>query len=129
MDVSKNDWYLNKYVVGLFKVLITVLVLTIFLTLANYFNLLGSVALNILKILIPLISLLYGSYHIGKRSKERGWLEGLKIGSGISVIVVLFNMLGLDRGFGLKLVIFVGIIILISVLGSMLGITKVKEAD
>ena len=117
----------NKYVMGFIKVFCMALILTFVLTLLNYFGLLNNLFLNIFKILIPLLSLLFGSYHIGKRSKVKGWLEGIKLGAGISVLVILFNLLGLARGFDLKLFVYVVIIMAMSILGGMLGITKTKE--
>jgi len=119
----------NKYVMGILKIIGAVIILTMVLTLLNFFNLLGTVFLNIFKILIPLIALLFGTYHIGKRTVAKGWLEGIKIGVGISVFVVLFNLLGLSRGIDVKLFVYIIIIIAISILGSMLGITRTKEAE
>ena len=129
MDDKLLKLWNNKYVRGFIKVVVTALILSFLLTLAHYFNLLSNMWLNLFKILIPLIALLYGGYHIGKRSKVRGWLEGIKLGLGVSILIVLFNVLGLNNGLNLRLFMYVVIILLVSILGSMLGITKTKETD
>ena len=55
-----------------------IFILTILLTIINYFS---KMPVQLLKVIIPLISLLISSIFLGKNVKEKGYIEGIKFSS------------------------------------------------
>ena len=100
---------------------------TLLATLFHYMNWIGSKTLSVIEIIIPLLALFLGGFQMGKRSKQKGWLEGLKIGGIFLIILILFQYLGLQIHFSIKTVLFYVLIMISSVFGSMLGINKRQE--
>ena len=85
-------------------------------------NILNGTILKVLELFIPIISIFIGSYMLGKTSSQKGYIEGLKY-SGIWVIIfLLFNII--TKNITLIGILYLFIIILIGVLGSILGINK-----
>lgn len=113
-----------------------ILVMTIFLitstfliTLLNYFNIIGSGFLSILKIAIIIITLFIGGYLIGKESSKKGWLEGLKLSLIFTIILILFSILGFGNKLEFKHILYYGILIISCMFGSMLGINKSNQKN
>ena len=100
---------------------------TLLATLFHYMNWIGSKTLSVIEIIIPLLALFLGGFQMGKRRKQKGWLEGLKIGGIFLIILILFQYLGLQIHFSIKMVLFYVLIMISSVFGSMLGINKRQE--
>lgn len=118
--------YLKNIGKSLLYIISIIIIATFLITILNYFNIIGSKIIAILKILIILISMFVGGYLIGKNSKQKGWLEGIKLGSIMIVILVLFNYLGLQEKFLINHLIYYLILIISCTLGSMLGINRKK---
>lgn len=97
---------------------------SLILTTLNYFDIFSKGTLSIFKILIIIITYFIGGLLIGKKSSKKGWLEGLKFGLIISSILILFDLLGLQQKFDLKLIFYYMILITSTILGSMIGINK-----
>lgn len=120
MEYLKN---IGKSLIYSFAIII---ISTFLITILNYFNLIGSKVLAVLKILIILISMFVGGYLIGKVSKQKGWLEGIKFGGITIIILALFNYLGLGQKFSITHLIYYLILIISCTLGSMIGINQKK---
>ena len=106
---------------------IFVLVTNIIITFFNYFNLLNSNIINLLKFITPVLGIFGISYYLGKKSVKKGYLEGLKLGS---IIILVFLIISLIlKSFGLKNLVYYLILLLISTLGSMIGINRKKVAN
>lgn len=118
--------YLKKLGISLLWIISTILILTFIITFFNYFNIISDKVISIFKILIPVIALFIGGIQIGKRSKSKGWLEGIKLGLIFSVLLIIFNFLAFNDSFKLKYLLFYLIIIISSILGSMIGINRKK---
>lgn len=118
--------YLKNLGKSLLYILSIILISTFIITILNYFNIIGSKMLAILKILIILIAMFIGGYLIGKTSKQKGWLEGIKLGSIVIIILALFNLLGLNQNFSSTQLIYYLILIIGCTLGSMIGISRKK---
>ena len=121
MKYLKNLGMSFLYIIG------SILVLTFITTILSYFNILNDKVTSIIKIIIPIISMLIGGFYIGKRSNKKGFLEGLKLGAIFSSILVIFNYLALDNSFKFKYLLFYLILIITSILGSMIGINRKKQ--
>lgn len=118
--------YLKSLGISFIYIISTILILIFIITLLNYFNIISDKIIPIFKILIPITSLFIGGIQIGKRSKNKGWLEGLKLGSIFSIFLLVFNFLAFSNSFKFKYLLFYLIIITSSILGSMIGINRKK---
>lgn len=119
--------YLKNIGKSLLYIISIIIISTFLITILNYFNIIGTKTMAILKILIILISMFVGGYLIGKSSKQKGWLEGIKLSGIVIVILVLFKYLGLQDKFSLNHLIYYLILIISCTLGSMVGISKKKD--
>ena len=118
--------YLKRTGKALLYTVSIIIIATFLITILNYFNILGSKIIAITKIIIILISMFIGGIEIGKSSKQKGWLEGIKLGGIIIVILALFNYLGLQKKFEATQIIYYLILIISTTLGSMIGINRKK---
>lgn len=114
-----------KYVKCLGFIFIPPVILGMIYTTLYYFDIMGSNVFKWLSLITMMVSLLVGCMYLGKNSKSKGWLEGLKIGIGISLLLFMISFLGFES-FGVKNIIYYLVIILVSMLGSMFGIRNVK---
>lgn len=112
---------IGRAFIYLFSIL---LISTFIFSLLNYINFIGPKFLTVIKIIIPIISLLVSGYIVGKNSKNNGWLEGAKFGGIFIVFLFLFNYLALKNNPELKTLIYYLILLISSIVGSMFGITK-----
>lgn len=119
--------YLKKLGISFIYISSILLLSTFLLTILNYFNIIGSGIVSVFKIIIPLVSLFVGGFIIGKKSKNKGWIEGLKLGVILTIIISLFNYLGLNMSFNFKNIIYFLILILITIFGSIIGINKKEK--
>ena len=114
---------MKKLGISLIYIITILLVLTLILTIFNYFNIISNT--SIFKILIPIISTFIGGLIIGIKSNKRGFKEGLKLGS-----IFIFILLVLDIvlfKFQFKSIIYYLILITTTSLGSMIGINIKKS--
>ena len=118
--------YLKNLSFSFLYIIVTILILTFITTLLSYFNILNDKIVSIIKIIIPILSMLIGGFYIGKKSLKKGFLEGLKLGGIFSILLIIFNYLALDNSFKFKYLLFYIILIITSILGSMIGINKKK---
>ena len=100
----------------------SIIIINIFITIFNYFNILNDSIIRILKFLMVILSISITSYILGKKSSKKGFLEGLKLGSITSVVFLTLALI--TKTFKYQSFIYYTIIILISILGSTLGINK-----
>ena len=115
----------KKLLKSLILFFLIILISTFILTITNYFNLLPTNIISILKLIIPLSAITISSYILGKQSEKKGYIEGIKIGT---IIIIIFYILViiLDK-FKLKSLIYYAILFLTSILSSMIGINRKKQ--
>lgn len=101
-----------------------ILFFTFTITLFHYFNIIGKTTVTILEITGPIIALFIGGFLIGKESKQKGWLEGLKLAVIFIIFIILFNYLGLKNNLEWKNLFYYFILTITCVFGSMIGINK-----
>lgn len=110
---------------GLF---ISILLIFCFIvTLLSYFNVMNNTLTTVFKMLIPIISILSSGIIMGLNSSKNGWLEGLKLGIIICILIFLFNLLGLNKNIKINQLLFYSILVFTSVVGSMIGIKNSKN--
>lgn len=105
----------------------SVFILTFLITLLNYINIISNRMVSIFQIMIPIISLLIGGYILGKKSQKKGWLQGLKLGFLLIIVLILFQYLGLHMNFNIKNLVFYLLLMMSTIFGSMIGINRKKE--
>lgn len=115
-----------KYFKTLIYILVPILVLNVIISLLYYFNVVGDGVNNYLKLLIAALSMLSGGIYIGTKASKKGWLEGLKVGLGIIILMFVVSYLAFDQGINVKTMIYYFILLASSMLGSMVGINKRK---
>ncbi|MBQ2873443.1 MAG: TIGR04086 family membrane protein [Bacilli bacterium] len=111
--------YLKSYLY-LFSI---ILVLTIILSLINYYI---TIPTKIIKLLIPIISIFISSTILGKNVKEKAYLEGLKFTSIYLFLSIIISIIT-KNPFTLKLIISYLSLLLSGIIGSMLGINIKKN--
>lgn len=121
--------YLKNVGISFLYIICFLLGLTFISTLFNYINLFGNTFVNILKVIIPIISLFVGGFVIGKRTGKKGWLEGIKLSLIFLAFLTIFNYLALDYSLSLKTVIYYFILIISTTFGSMIGVNKFKPEE
>lgn len=121
--------YLKKLGISMSLIVILILGLTFIATLFNYIGLFNNTFINIIKIIIPIISMFIGGFTIGKRHGKNGWLEGLKVSVFFLTILTLFNYLGLNFNLTIKSIIYYMILVFSTILGSIIGVNKFKPNE
>lgn len=116
--------YAKDLGISLLFIIGSFIILTFLMTTLNYFNLFSSGLVSVFKIIIPIFSLFLGGFIIGKKSSKKGWLEGLKLSLIFTIILILFNLLGLGNKIEFKNILYYIIIIASCMFGGMLGINK-----
>jgi len=92
----------------------------IIFTIFNYFGIISSDIFKILKIIIVISSTFISAYLLGAKSKNKGYLEGLKLGGLLIFILLLLNLI--FGTFKFPVLLYYLIILVTSILGSMVGI-------
>lgn len=114
-----------KYLKSFLYVIGLIIVTTLIITLLNYIGVVSGISLNIIKLIIPIISIFIGGIIIGKNSSNKGWLNGMKIGGAVILLFVLLLLI-LDEKITLKTVLYYLVLLSTCVFGSMIGISKSK---
>ena len=96
-----------------------IIIYTLIVSLINYFT---KINMNLIKIIIPIISLLLSSIILGKNSNNKAYLEGIKFSIIYIIFIIIFSYLIIKIPFKIKNLLFYCILILTSMLGSMFGI-------
>lgn len=114
---------MKKFIKPILYSLVFFILFTLIITLFNYFGILSGNLFKIFKVIDIITTFFINGFMIGKASNQKGWLNGLESGGFLIIILFIISLL-----FNIKLNIklFIGYIILIaiSVLGSMVGISK-----
>lgn len=101
---------------------VTTLVLTVF----NYFYILPSGILKILNIVVMFLGLFVGGFLTGRVANKKGYLEGIKFGGIMIVIILLLNLLVFKNKFNLLNILYYLLLLVTSSFGGIVGISKRK---
>lgn len=115
--------YLKKIGTGFSYIIAITLVSILLLTILNYFSIIGSKTVTFLEIVISFISTFIGGFIVGKKSNQKGWLEGLKFGGIFLIFIIILNLI-LKNDIELKNIIYYIIILFSAIFGSIIGINK-----
>jgi len=114
-----------NYLKSTIYTLITILIETIIIAILNYFNILSGTPLKIINLLIPLIGVLLGSFVLGKKTTQKGYIEGLKHGTIWILILLAVNLI--TKNFHITSIIYYIILLLASTFSGVLGINSKKN--
>ena len=82
---------------------------------------------SILFIIFMMILFLIIGYKYGKKADKKGYIEGLRIGFSLILVLLFINLIFYNSNFSLERVIYYIILILSSIFGSMIGINKKEK--
>lgn len=102
------------------------IIMTFLITILSYFNIINLTFTKIFKLLIPIFTIILGSFKMGKLSTKKGYLQGLYLGLSFFILTLLINLI-LFQTFNIKSWVYYIILILTSMLGGMLGISKKSQ--
>ncbi len=102
------------------------LICTLFLTILNYTGILIGNTLNIFSTIFLFISIFIGGILTGRKANRKGYIEGIKFGTIIMVMILLINLLIFKNKIHLISILYYLLIIFISMVGSIVGIAKKK---
>ena len=114
---------LKKYLKSYLYLFGSILVITLILSIINYFY---TFPTKVIKLLIPIISILISSIILGKNTKEKAYLEGLKF-TLIYIILSIIVSLLTKNTFTFKLILSYLLQLLTGIVGSMIGINLSKR--
>lgn len=117
-----------KYLKAFLYIFIPTIVITFILSILHYFNIVSSNVIDYLKLFTIILSLFIGGIYIGSNANSKGWLEGLKIGGIIIILLFVISYLGFDKEIDVKNIIYYILLLTSSIFGSMIGISRKKEA-
>ena len=119
MNYLKN---IKKYGVSFLIFISIILVFTFFLSIFYYFGVLSYKTISIIKMIILLLSFFGGGFFMSVSATKKGWLEGFKFAIMVRIFLLLFQLLGIDKSFHIKDMIFYIILFITSIFGGMVGI-------
>lgn len=111
--------YLKIYSYTFIAIIISILIIASL----SYINVISDYTSYIIKDIILLIIVAISSLFLGKKKEKKGYLEGLKFGSLISLTLLLLRII-IKRNIILKKILFYLLIIISSIFGSIIGINK-----
>ena len=113
---------IKNYFFNIILYFVIIFVCSIVISLIHYFSIFNDNIIHILKIIVPIMAILLSSFRIGRCASKNGSLEGLKFGGIIIFITLLISLV--SKSFNIKSLIFYIILLISSMLGSMVGITR-----
>ena len=109
---------MKKYIKNIGVLLLEFLVVTIFLSLLSYFNLISESIYSYLEFILLFFILYINGKKVSRNSSKFSILEGLKIGLLFVFIFIISNII-LSKSFDLKQFIYYLLIVLTPTLGSI----------
>ena len=114
-----------NFIISLFMNLFELLLVLLLLTVLNYYQLLPDGFYSFLKLMALLCTVFIQSFSLGKKTKKKGYLEGIKY--GILLILILFLVTVLFSKWQIRTLLYYLLILSTSTLGSMIGISFKKD--
>ena len=111
--------YLKSYIYLFSIILISTIILTIF----NYYFVFS---IKLIELLIPIVAIFISSIILGKNTKSRAYLEGMKFTSLYIILSMLISLIT-KNSFNFKLILCYILFLVTGVVGSMIGINLNKD--
>ena len=116
-----------KYIIKLTGYYMLFLILISFI--CSLFNLCGvnSTITNLILFIFNIISFLVIGFKEGIKANKKGYMAGLKIGLILLILLYIINIIIARKAFSITMIIYYIILLLVSIFGAMIGISKKKE--
>ena len=114
---------IKNYLKSYLYLFISLIILTLILSIINYFFIIHT---KVIKLLIPIISIMISSIILGKNSKQKAYLEGIKFTSIYILLSIILSVI-FKNTFNIKLILSYILLMLSGVIGSMIGINLNKK--
>ncbi len=118
---------LKKYSKTIIIFILSILLICLLFSLLNLGGLMSFNTTSILFIILMIIIFLIIGYKYGKLADKKGYIEGLKIGLSLILILLFINLIFYKSNFSIERIIYYLTLILSSILGSMIGINRQKK--
>ena len=105
---------------------IGIIVLSLFLSILNFFGILIGKVSHIISFLFMLALCFYLGLSSGKLAEKNGYIEGLKIGGLLILLFLLIDVIFFGSSFSLQKIAYYFILLLTCTVSSMIGINKKK---
>ena len=115
---------LKNYLKSYLYLFTSIIILTLILSIINYFF---TMPTKVIKLLIPIISILISSIILGKNTKSKAYLEGIKFTSIYIILSIIISIITKNT-FNFKLILCYILLLLSGVVGSMIGINLSKNS-
>jgi len=113
-----------KYLKAFGIVIIASIVITLISSSLCYQNIISNKTNDVIKIIAIIMPAFISGLYIGKNSTNKGYLEGIKVGSITVLFLLMLSYLGFNNGFSITKVIYYLLIFMLTVIGSIVGINK-----
>ena len=118
---------INAYLKNYGIMIITFLITTLIISILNYFNLINQNIINITKLIIPIIIFFIFGIKIGKISKNKGYLEGIKYSTIFLIFFLIITFIFYRKEINFNLIILYSSIIISTMIGAIIGIQEKKQ--
>lgn len=113
---------IKKYSLRFLFTILSISICLLIITTLYHFDIISSNIYQLLKLIILLGNILISGIILGKKANNKGYLEGIKLGL---FMIILFTLITLITGQGLKLrLLYDSIMLITAILGGMIGINK-----
>ncbi len=119
--------YLKILGTSLLYVLIITVSLTFLITIFSYFNIFSDNITKVFKLLTPIIGMFVGGILMGTKTNKKGFLEGIKLGVIVDIILVIISLI--TNSIKISSILFYIILIMSAIFGSMIGINKKAKTN
>ncbi len=111
---------LKKYLISFLYFLVPFLVLLFIVTIGYYFDIISINGMKYFKLIIVLLSSFLGGFKIGMYSNQKGYIKGIIFGSILSILFFIVTIF--TKNFKITTLLYYFILIIITTIGSMIGI-------
>lgn len=115
-----------NYLKNLGFIFLGLMVTTLIFTIFNYFYILPSSVLRVLNIVVMFLGVFIGGFLTGRLANKKGYLEGIKFGGMMIVIILLLNLFIFKNKFNLLNILYYLFLLITSSFGGIVGISKRK---
>lgn len=115
--------YIKKISKSLLYTFIPMLLAILLLTILNYFNILSYNKMSLIKNILFIVFIIINSYLLGFKSKTKGYIEGIKYGF-IIILILAIGLLIFKGNFSFNNLIYYSIILTSSIFSSIIGKNK-----
>lgn len=114
---------LKKYLKSYLYLFGFIFIFTLIVSIINYFFIIPT---KLIKLLIPIISILISNIILGKNIKQKAYIEGIKFTSIYIILSIIISIITKNT-FTFKLIISYMSLLLSGVIGAMIGINLNKK--